>query len=249
MDAADAYAYISLIPPENCNGTAIVIKKETFHPVEIKQNQIYGAHKKYNLALTGDGDLSGGGSFTFNDYAAYAKRWEIGKSGGEQAFFEKWVAKHPGANLSKHTLGALDSLDMPLTIQFEGSFNGNVEKAGNLLLVSPWVFDQNTENPFASVTRAYPVEFNYPYVQSTSAEIVIPEGYVVETLPKNIKVRLPDGSARFTFTANQKGNTITVTHAVQITRTMYSAEEYGDLRNFYQTVLDKELEKIILKKA
>ncbi|MCC6411465.1 MAG: DUF3857 and transglutaminase domain-containing protein [Saprospiraceae bacterium] len=249
MDASDAFSSVNLLPPQNCNGTAIIVRKETYQAVELKQNQINGIHSHLNLTLDASGNVQGDGDLTFNDYGAWAKRWEIARAGSEKAFLEAWAGDKSGIEFSKSTIAPLDSNDMPLKIQLQGSFNGIVEQAGNLLLVSPWALDQEKENPFTSATRDYPVEFYYPTVKSSTVKLTIPQGYVVESLPKSLKVRLPDGSARFTCNVGQKDNVITLTSMVTVTRTLYTPEEYADLKSFYQTVVDKELEKIVLKKA
>lgn len=217
--------------------------------MDLNQTQINGIHSHLTLTLDASGNVVGEGDLTFNDYGAWAKRREIAKAGSEKAFLEAWAGDKSGIELSKSEIAPLDSNDMPLKIHLQGSFNGIVEQAGNLLLVSPWVLDQEKENPFTSATRDYPVEFNYPTVKSSTVKLTIPQGYMVESLPKSLKVRLPDGSARFTCNVGQQGNVITMTSVVTTTRTLYTPEEYADLKSFFQTVVDKELEKIVLKKA
>lgn len=249
MDASDAFSFVNLLPPQNCNGTAIIIRKEIYEPVDLNQTQINGTHSHLNLTLDASGNVEGEGDLTFNDYGAWAKRREIAKAGSEKAYLDAWASEKTGIDLSNSTITPLDSNDMPLNIHLKGSFNGIVEQAGNLLLISPWVLDQEKENPFTSATRDYPVEFSYPTVKSSTVKLTIPQGYVVESMPKGLKVRLPDGSARFTCNVGQQGNLITMTSVVTITRTLYTPEEYADLKSFFQTVVDKELEKIVLKKA
>lgn len=57
MDASDAFSFVNLLPPQNCNGTAIIIRKETYEPVDLNQTQINGIHSHLNLTLDASGNV------------------------------------------------------------------------------------------------------------------------------------------------------------------------------------------------
>ena len=81
------------------------------------------------------------------------------------------------------------------------------------------------------------------------ATYTIPEGYVIEEIPKGAKVTLPDDGGRFTyFIGVGEGGKISISSKIQLKKAMYFAEEYETLRAFYDQIVQKHAEQIVLKK-
>lgn len=122
------------------------------------------------------------------------------------------------------------------------------DKTGDLVMFAPAYEPLFEENPFKLKKRDYPVEFDYPYSVQQVYTIKIPEGYAVEEIPKPIIMRLPDKSAQYVFNIRQLGDKIMLSLIFSQKRMVYLSTEYNDLKAFYQTMIDKQKELVVLKK-
>jgi ABC-type sugar transport system ATPase subunit len=104
------------------------------------------------------------------------------------------------------------------------------------------------ENPFKAETREFPVDFGSPVEKVLTVRISLPEGYTVDEMPQSRIFRLPDGSAKYAYNVVHVGNIISVTSNFQINKNMYVQDEYPNLREFYNQVISKQAEQIVLKK-
>ncbi|MFM7852955.1 MAG: hypothetical protein ACKO96_13820 [Flammeovirgaceae bacterium] len=80
------------------------------------------------------------------------------------------------------------------------------------------------------------------------AKIQIPEGYVLEELPKPKVMLLPENGGKFVYSASNQGNVINFVSQFIINKSVFAVEEYPTLREFYNLVVAKQAELIVLKK-
>jgi Transglutaminase-like superfamily len=246
MDATRQNSDVNMMPPEYYNLNAVEFDKERFKVVELKQTNLYGIKAASQLEVK-EGKLTGKTEVQYSGYGAFRMRSEFAENENAAKIMETWASEHPGLELNDHKITGKDSLQTPFAMKLDATYDV-VEQAGNLLIIRPWLIVYDDENPLKSARRDYPVEFNYPEFQSETTKIKIPAGYAVESLPKSIKLILPDNSAKFRCSVEQKGDEIIINTSQQLTRTLYLPTEYNDLRQFFQQMVDKQKEKIILKK-
>ena len=87
-----------------------------------------------------------------------------------------------------------------------------------------------------------------PREESYLFNYTIPQGYKVEEQPKNVVLALPEKSGQFTYSVTTVGSTIMVTSKVVISRPSFNAADYPYLKEFYNQVVAKHAEQIVLKK-
>ena len=93
-----------------------------------------------------------------------------------------------------------------------------------------------------------PIYFGYPIQNRYNISIEIPEGYQVESLPKGINLSTGDGSFVFKYFLEKNENRIQIVVQSETKNAVVSVEDYLMLKDFYQQVMDKQKEKIVLKK-
>jgi hypothetical protein len=71
---------------------------------------------------------------------------------------------------------------------------------------------------------------------------------VVEEIPQAKVIALPANAGRFTYSITQAGNLINIVNSFQINKSIFSQAEYPNLREFYNQVVAKQTEQIVLKK-
>ena len=77
----------------------------------------------------------------------------------------------------------------------------------------------------------------------------VPEGYIVEYMPEGNTIGLPEKATLFSYSAKVIGGKITVISRIKITKTMFMGDEYEALKEFYNLIIKKHSEQIVLKKS
>ncbi|MFN4199556.1 MAG: transglutaminase, partial [Flavobacterium sp.] len=139
-------------------------------------------------------------------------------------------------------------LNKPVGESFEFTNSNDIEIIGDKMYVSPLLFYAMSENPFKREKREYPIDFTFPIHEKHTISIEIPEGYAIESLPKSEGFAITENMASFRYVMNQSGNKIQVMIQEELNAPIISSEHYEDLKNYYQKVVDKHNEKIVLKR-
>jgi hypothetical protein len=104
-------------------------------------------------------------------------------------------------------------------------------------------------NPFKSAERLYPVEMPYATDETFLLTLQVPEGYVVDELPKQIRARFDEeGKSFFEYLVQVSESTISLRSRVKIDRAYYEPGEYEGLREFFNLIVKKHSEQIVFKK-
>ena len=113
---------------------------------------------------------------------------------------------------------------------------------------SPMLYFAKNVNPFKQETREYPVDFAFPYQDKYNFTINIPDGYEIESVPKSISIAMEDNLGTFKFNTVSKANQIQLVVVMEINYSNISPEYYNSLKTFYKQMIEKQNEKIVLKK-
>ena len=79
--------------------------------------------------------------------------------------------------------------------------------------------------------------------------ITLPDGYEVEEMPQSGALKFNDGTCSCQYLVKLVGNQIQVLYKLNIGRQFFEASEYPDLKNFYQAVVEKNNQMVVLKKV
>ena len=132
-----------------------------------------------------------------------------------------------------------------ITFNYSVSSNQYGNKTGNRLFIPANIFRKGFSVP--SVTkRTYPIHINYGYSDTDSIRIHLPDGYVIEGLPKPIDVTGKFGS--FHSSVEVKDKDIYIVHRLFMPKGIYAPDEYLAFIAFRKLVAGQYSGKIILKK-
>jgi len=104
------------------------------------------------------------------------------------------------------------------------------------------------ENPFHAADRKYPVEMPYAFDETYVLNMEIPDGYVVDELPKSTKVTFNDDEGFFEYLTAKDGSNIQFRCRLQLKKANFKPEDYATLRDFFGFVVKKENEQFVFKK-
>ncbi len=120
-----------------------------------------------------------------------------------------------------------------------------IEKIGSNIIVSPFLNFPIKENKLKELRRAYPVDLIYARTKKFESKINIPEGYKVNTLPENYE--MDNGLAEIKLEYVKNENNIIVHGTYSFKKSIYKPQEYGGIKNFFNTIINKFNEPIILE--
>ena len=92
------------------------------------------------------------------------------------------------------------------------------------------------------------MQLAYPLKQNYLVNILIPEGYEVVSLPESQIVKLKEDAGEFKYLVNQNGKYLQVLSEIKISQTIFPAEEYEIIQKFYNNIIEKQNESIVLRK-
>ncbi|MDO6813569.1 transglutaminase domain-containing protein [Tenacibaculum soleae] len=123
-----------------------------------------------------------------------------------------------------------------------------IEKVNEKLYFSPLLFLATSENPFKTNERNYPIDYIIPWQDKFTVSITVPEGYIVESFPKESAIALPDNLGVFKYLVTVQGNKIKLSSILQFNTQIINQQYYGIVKNFYKKLVEKQTENIVLIK-
>nr|WP_294937238.1 DUF3857 domain-containing protein [uncultured Flavobacterium sp.] len=200
------------------------------------------------LELDEKGNFSGNVRKQHFDYNGFVFR-ETNAKLSKESIVEKIEKNHEGLTVEGYSISNLDDVTKPVVENYKIGYSNASEIIADRMYFSPLLLFNESYHPFKSETRKYPIDFNYPYLDSYNISIKIPEGYTVEALPKPISMSLEDNYGSYTYNITQKNNIIQVTCNFSINASLIPAENYASLKMFFDEIIKNQSDKIILKKA
>jgi len=249
LDASSKYADFNILPIRDLNGFGRLIKKDG-NSTEINLMPISNSKEILNImaSLNEQGEITGKIRGQYFDYNAFAFR-EKYNGIAKDSYIEKLEKTYAGLEITEYNVQNILDLDLPIVENYDFTSTNSVEVIADKMYVSPLLFFATTENPFKQEKREYPVDFVFPNQDKFSISLTIPNGYVVETLPQPKAVTMPDNLGSFKYNISNNGNQIQLQYTQDINQAIIGSEYYEVLKNFFREIVNKQTEKIVLKKS
>jgi transglutaminase-like putative cysteine protease len=248
LDATTKNALPNIVPIRVLNWTGRLIREDKTSK-EINVMPVFNSKENVVVmaAIDADGKVKGQIRNTYFDYNSYLFR-EKYASMSKDSYLENFEKRNPGVYVGEYTLLNDTDLLKPVVETYGFTTENIIERIGDKIYFSPMLFFATTTNPFKQETRAYPLDFSFPYQDKHILTLTIPEGYEVEYLPKPIAIGIEQNIANFKFTIVQSGSQIQVSVSSEINYSKVSADFYPGLKTYFKEMIEKQGEKIVLKK-
>lgn len=246
LDATDPLLATGVLPERCLNGQGMVVGKSG--PTWVSLTPKMRSRNMYNadLVLSPQGELAGKLKFERSGYFARECRNKY-LSKGEGEYVKGVVANRSWTVTKSEFVNAKDVSENFKEIH-EVTIADHVSGAANVIYLNPFLDLQEKENPFKSPTREYPVDFGSPMEKLYLFKIAIPEGFVIDEMPQPKILKLGDNAAKYTYSVVQSGNMLNLTSHLVMNNSLFPQTEYTHLREFYDLVVAKQAEQIVLKK-
>ena len=248
LDATDENLPLGLLPFRCLNGTGRRLGTAGEQEIQIVPAQKKQKSSLYTLNINLGEDIYGTVNKTYKGYAAYEIRDAIEDEGGQDEYTAKMTDNSDDAEISDVKFLNIKDIDKPLKESYHISSSDNITFAGNLIYLTPLLNEKTENNPFKLDDRKYPVDYAYPYHENIIMQYTIPEGYEIIEKPENTAFSLPGRTAQFQFQVSIVGNKVQVISIFKINKTVFQYDSYKALKNFYDLLIKKQNEKIVLKK-
>jgi len=249
LDATEEYLPVGMLPERTINGRGLLVLEDSFLWIDLNPAKKDKSYTFTTLILNADGIMKGKWTKINSDYAAMNARKNYKTFNNQDDYLKSIETENKGLSIENYTVTDFDSIQKPVKEDFSVILKNRVTKTNNQLFVKSMPFDDLTENPFKLEERLYPVDFVKPIEKTQLFSLEIPEGYQVDQLPKNIKITLPENTANFQMLYSSTGRIIQVLYKFNINKPVFYITEYKDLKIFFDEVVKKQSEMLIIKKA
>lgn len=248
LDATELYSLPNVLPLRDLNWFGRLIRKDgTSTQVSLTPQTQSKEVTNMNLILGKDGVIDGKIRIQLSAHNALAFR-QKNLLTTTDTYLEGLENQNNNIEISDYVRENDLDLSKPIIEGYAFKDSKSIEIINDKIYVSPLLFLTTKENPFKQEIREYPVDFSYPFQNKYNVTIIIPEGFVVETLPAPINIATGENMGTFKYVTGTTGNKVQISITLDINTAIVSADYYDVLKAFYQQMIDKQNEKIVLKK-
>lgn len=249
LDATSKNTLPYILPTRALNWSGRMIR-ENKTSLEIDLAPPMNSKEIVNVMATidADGKISGKARDQYYDYNAYVFR-ENYLSMSRDSYLEAVEKRYGGLEIGEYTVANEKDLSQPIVETFDFTNTNLVEKIGDKIYFSPMLHYTRTTNPFKEETREFPVDFSFPYQDRYTFTINIPEGYEVEFLPKSLTIAMDQNVGAFKYNITSNGKQVQATITFDMNYATIAPSFYPFLKDFYKKMIEKQNEKIVLKKV
>src|ERR1700733_5960039 len=173
-------------------------------------------------------------------------RAQIKSSGTADLLKHIKAAYSEGISIDSLEIDSLAKPDEPLQVAYDLQIKP--DPAMGILYFNPMLGEAYKENPFKSADRKYPVEMPFAMDEIYTLTMDIPEGYVVDELPKSAKVLFNEDQGVFEYLIAKGDDNIQFRSRIRLNQANFKPEDYAALRDFFGYIVKKQNEQIVFKK-
>jgi len=204
-----------------------------------------------NAELSADGTLTGSVQEICSGYTAMQCRqaYYKNKEKDHEHILSNWQTSFPDAKVTKLNFANPEKANESFKSSLEIELPNAAQINDDFIYLSPMLGNGYEENPLKFENRSFPVDMPYQIKEQYVINLAIPEGYIVEELPEPALVKMPEDGGAFRFLISENNGKIQITSKIHIKQNRYKPEEYQSIRQFYDLIMEKHGEQIVLKKT
>ncbi|MBN2272766.1 MAG: DUF3857 domain-containing protein [Bacteroidales bacterium] len=248
FDATEPCLPAGMLPFRALNGRGRIIDNKYSDWIDLYTDDEQKETVYCDMKLDETGEITGTINYTDAGYEAYYFRNNLRGHNSHDEYIRELESNFPGLTVNSYAFEDADSLHKPVKEQYEVSLTGYTDAIGDMISISPMFIERKDSNPFKMTVRKYPIDYGHEIKSRYMLKIELPEGYEVIDIPKPCNITLPDKSARYTYQALLKGNFIQLNANFEINKPVFVESEYHLIKEFYNQVIAKQAEVVMLKK-
>ena len=197
-----------------------------------------------NGKINDDGSISG--TYSDRDTGAYAMYVKDSYDDNAEKY-KKQYKENFSMDFTDITSKVLENGDFESSMKF--SSMNLIDRVGKKMIINPMLFLNKSSNEFDQTeVRQYPIDFGSPITKVKKIVLEIPEGYVIEEMPKEKRIVTEDKEIAYTYSVEQKGNKLEVTTTTKVSSSDYPKEYYPAFKQIWGVASKFENQVISLVK-
>lgn len=243
-DATSKQSSKNNLPPRDWNNYGVLIAKEKTSLMEMTNTTSSFNYLTAEAKINEDGSISG--TYADKDTGTYAMF--VKESYDENAEkYKKQYKENYSIDFTGIDSKILENGDFESTMKF--SSDNLIDRVGKKMIINPMLFLNKNSNEFDQADeRKYPIDFISSFTKVKKIILEIPEGYLIESMPKSKKIVTQDKEIEYSYVAEQKGNKLEIISTTKIVSPDYPKEYYPAFKQIWGTASKSENQVISLIK-
>lgn len=249
FDATENFSSFNVLPTRAINWQGRVLRPDgSSRWVNLTPNKPSVQSTSLNVTLKDDFSAEGAVRKRYTDYLAFDYRNKYAFSSDED-HIKKLESGNGSIEISELNFENAKNVTKPVDVSYKYQLQDAVENIGDNLYLQPMLFTAMKESPFKADSRLYPIDFTYPVSEKYIINISLPDGYEVETLPQSEALNFKDQACSFKYISKVNGKYLQLNISLDINSTIISTADYPDFKAFFDKIIEKQNEQVVLKKV
>jgi Domain of Unknown Function with PDB structure (DUF3857) len=243
MNAADKYNPYNLVPYDVINTNGLVVDKSVETLIPLTGTDKFTNNIFFTCSVESDGKISGQATLKNSGYAR-----NIRMSTFKKNKLKEMIEDNEGITIKVDSFAVNNPEDELQPLEQTVQFSGNMQEGGGYFFLPYNLFTGLGKNPFIEENRVMPIDFNFPKSYIVTGTYYLPDDFVVNELPKNTRLMMPDTSIILVRKMQQDGNIISFRVTLDLLYADYIVEGYPYIKDFFKKMYAILEERIVLKK-
>lgn len=247
LDIAGPYTPPFMTPFSVINTKAFLVRKKKGGIITLTETEKMDRNfVNIQARIDDNGAMTGKAFIQSNEYARLTRMraWQRDKDRFKENYYTTYEA---GLKVDSLKMENMDNDSMALEQQF--NFSTPPITSGDYKLINLNLFSGIAKNPFISDIRFTNIDFGCLQSHTVLEYIQLPPSLKIETLPRNIRMIMPDTSITFMRYLEVKDNILQVKYNINFSRPVFTADEYEYVKEFYKKMAGIMNEQIVLRKG
>ncbi|WP_310990995.1 transglutaminase domain-containing protein [Aequorivita marina] len=249
LDATNKYTPFGVLPLRTLNkeGRVLDFKKGSYwEPITpISKNMHY---VNMQLSANASGLFSGKVNEASTGYISVVQR-QMNNDFIKEEIIKRKQSRNEGLEVSNLTVENEKNLDKAYKETYQVSLHE--QPVVDKLFLYPFLMETFfSENPFLKNKRHYPIDFGFPVLNNYLVSIDLKDQYVVEEVPNNKILKLPENDGELSVVYDVSGTKVNIRLSVKLNNYHFPPEAYKSLQEFFGALIKIQSEEPIrLKKV
>lgn len=249
FDATENFSSFNVLPTRAINWQGRVLKPDgSSRWVNLTPNKPSIQSTSLNVKLNDDFSAEGVVRQRYTDYLAFDYRNKYAFSSVDD-HIKKLESGNGSIEIFDLNFENAKDVTNPVDVSYKYELQDAVANIGDNLYLQPMLFQAMKESPFKADTRLYPIDFTYPVSEKYIINIMLPDGYEVETMPQSEALNFKDEACMFKYISKVNGKYLQLNISLDINTTIIGTNDYAEFKAFFEKIVEKQNEQVVLKKV
>ncbi len=251
LDALSDLDELGVLPRNDLNQMGYWLSEASSRWVRLSSRNRMVRFTYSRFSLSQEGWLTGDIEVTNQDYSAALERQRLSEVTEAQAdgyLRRSILTGMADPRILDYQIDQEANQGKAVQVSCELQTQDFVEKVADLIFIKPMMTKMMSENPFQEPDRSTPIDLNYPIRESHLLGLRIPPGYKIEQVPEPIRVVMPGNAGEFVFNVLEMDDIVHVSSSILVNQTVFLPSEYLGIRTFFDYIVRKHQEDIVLKR-